>query len=234
MLLVSLPRSLIISTNIRKVTNKMVTAITSSNRWKTTLRCRKPWAVSLEQHGWFKKKGMATVGRNMAAPLLFLNLILYILVVGFGSWCLNRLINGQTNNPGFGGNGATMFFLVFAILAGVVGVASKFSGGNHIRAWRNDSLAAAGSSALVAWAITALAFGLACKEIHIGGHRGWRLRVLEALIIILTFTQLLYLMLLHAGVFSSKYGPGYRDTEYGTGAPAVDPGHKGGVAGTRV
>lgn len=60
---------------------------------------------------------------------------------------------------GFGGNGATMFFLVFAILAGVVGVASKFSGGNHIRAWRNDSLAAAGSSALVAWAITALAFG---------------------------------------------------------------------------
>ena len=177
---------------------------------------------------------MATVGRTMAAPLLFLNLILYILVVGFGSWCLNRLINGQTNNPGFGGNGATMFFLVFAILAGVVGVASKFSGGNHIRAWRNDSLAAAGASALVAWAITALAFGLACKEIHIGGHRGWRLKVLEALIIILTFTQLLYLMLLHAGVFSSKYGPGYRDTAYGTGAPAVDPGHKGGVAGTRV
>lgn len=57
MLLVPLPRSLIISTNIRKVTNKMVTAITSSNRWKTTLRSRKPWAMSLEQHGWFKKKG---------------------------------------------------------------------------------------------------------------------------------------------------------------------------------
>ena len=52
-----------------------------------------------------------------------------------------------------------MFFLVFSILAGVVGVVSKFSGGNHIRAWRNDSLAAAGSSSLVAWAITALAFG---------------------------------------------------------------------------
>lgn len=61
--------------------------------------------------------------------------------------------------PGFGGNGATMFFLMFSILAAVLGIVSKFAGGNHIRAWRNDSLAAAGSSSLVAWAVTALAFG---------------------------------------------------------------------------
>lgn len=60
---------------------------------------------------------------------------------------------------GFGGNGATMFFLVFAILAAVLGIISKLLGGNHLRAWRNDSLAAAGSSAIVAWAVTALAFG---------------------------------------------------------------------------
>ncbi|XP_010262475.1 PREDICTED: uncharacterized protein LOC104600988 [Nelumbo nucifera] len=176
------------------------------------------------------------VGRNIAAPLLFLNLILYTLVVGFASWCLNRFINGQTGNPGFGGNGATIFFLVFSILAGVVGVASKFAGSNHMRAWRNDSLAAAGSSSLVAWAVTALAFGLACKEISIGGWRSWRLRILEALIIILTFTQLLYLLLLHAGLVSSKYGPGYRDTtNYGLGAAEVEPAHKvGGMTGVRA
>lgn len=60
---------------------------------------------------------------------------------------------------GFGGNGATMFFLMFAILAAVLGIVSKFAGGNHIRAWRNDSLAAAGSLSLVTWAVTALAFG---------------------------------------------------------------------------
>ncbi|MCL7022818.1 hypothetical protein MKW94_006885 [Papaver nudicaule] len=153
---------------------------------------------------------MATVGKTLAGPLLFLNLILYICVVGFGSWCLNKFINGSTNYPGFGGNGATMFFIIFSILAGVVGVASKLAGASHIRAWRNDSLAAAGSSALVAWAITALAFGLACKEIDVGGHRGLRLRILEGLIIVLFFTQLFYLLLLHAGLFSSKYGPGYR------------------------
>ncbi|XP_043720810.1 membrane protein PM19L [Telopea speciosissima] len=176
-----------------------------------------------------------TMGRNTVAPLLYLNLIMYIIVVGFASWSINRFINGQTNDPGFGGNGATMFFLIFALLAGVVGVTSKLAGGSHIRSWRSDSLAAAASSSLVAWAITALAFGLACKEIHIGGYRGWRLKVLEAFIIILAFTQLIYVVLLHAGIFSSSYGPGYREPGYGVGvgAPVTDPGHKGGV-GTRV
>ena len=128
------------------------------------------------------------VGRNLAAPLLFLNLIMYIIVVGFASWNLNHFINGQTNYPGnnnlrriiliiimiikiimrslmhgflsgVAGNGATFYFLIFAILAGVLGVVSKLAGGNHIRSWRSDSLAAAAASATVAWAVTMLAFG---------------------------------------------------------------------------
>ncbi|GLT42074.1 hypothetical protein SLA2020_160950 [Shorea laevis] len=177
------------------------------------------------------------VGRNMAAPLLFLNLVMYAIVLGFASWCINRFINGQTNHPSFGGNEATSFFLTFAILAAVVGIVSKFAGGNHIRAWRNDSLAAAGASSLIAWALTALAFGFACKQINIGGWRGWRLRILEAFIIILTFTELLYLSLIHAGIFSCRYGPGYRDTDYGMhGVGGVDPAQKGSAvpAGARV
>ncbi|KAJ7955503.1 AWPM-19-like family protein [Quillaja saponaria] len=181
---------------------------------------------------------MATVGRNIAAPLLFLNLVMYFIVLGFASWCLNRYINGQTNHPSFGGNGATPFFLTFAMLAAVVGIVSKFAGGNHVRAWRSDSLAAAGSSAIITWALTVLAFGLACKEISIGGYRGWRLRIVEAFIIILAITQLLYLLMIHAGVFSSRYGPGYRDTDYRLGgAAAGDPMHKGtggAVTGSRV
>lgn len=63
------------------------------------------------------------------------------------------------SSAGVAGNGATFYFLVFAILAGVLGVASKLAGGNHIRSWRSDSLAAAAASATVAWAVTALAFG---------------------------------------------------------------------------
>ncbi|MBO8631024.1 hypothetical protein INO08_15045, partial [Staphylococcus aureus] len=63
------------------------------------------------------------IGRNIAAPLLFLNLAMYIVVVGFASWNLNKFINGQTHYPGVAGNGATMYFLIFSILAGVLGVA---------------------------------------------------------------------------------------------------------------
>lgn len=184
---------------------------------------------------------MGIVGRTVAAPLLFLNFVLYIIVLGFASWCVNRYINGQAH-PSLGGNPATSYFLSFAILAAVLGIASKFAGGTHMRAWRNDSLAAAGATSLVAWAVTVLAFGFACKEITLKGHRGWRLKVVEALIIILTLTELLYLLLIHAGMMSSRYGPGYRDnrdTGYGTGGHGTDPaghtGHKGtGIPESRV
>lgn len=68
---------------------------------------------------------------------------------------------------------------------------------------------------------------MACKEINVGGHRGWRLRIIEAFIIILTFTELLYVMLVHAGLYSSRYGPGYRDTDYGMGTHPTETGVKG-------
>lgn len=37
--------------------------------------------------------------RNMAGPLLLLNLVMYFIVLFFASWCLNRYINGQTDHP---------------------------------------------------------------------------------------------------------------------------------------
>ncbi|KAL0349063.1 UNVERIFIED_CONTAM: Membrane protein PM19L [Sesamum angustifolium] len=41
---------------------------------------------------------MAGTGtRSLAAPLLFLNLIMYFIVLGFASWCSNN--NGQTAHP---------------------------------------------------------------------------------------------------------------------------------------
>jgi len=84
-------------------------------------------------------------------------LLLHCFLSGYGVNSFVWLIKKKL--PGFGGNGATGYFLTFAILACVVGMVSKFVGGAHIRAWRGDSLAAAGSASLVAWAITALAFG---------------------------------------------------------------------------
>lgn len=57
------------------------------------------------------------------------------------------------------GNSATGFFVVFALIAGVVGIASLLSGLNHIRQWNIDSLPAATSAAAIAWSLTLLAMG---------------------------------------------------------------------------
>ncbi|ONK70872.1 uncharacterized protein A4U43_C04F2400 [Asparagus officinalis] len=87
--------------------------------------------AKLESINLYVHQKMAGVGRNVAAPLLFLNLVMYLIVIGFASWCLNHFINGQTDHPGLAGNGATFYFLVFSILAGVIGVTSKLSGAYH-------------------------------------------------------------------------------------------------------
>uniref|UniRef100_A0A453PHI9 Uncharacterized protein n=1 Tax=Aegilops tauschii subsp. strangulata TaxID=200361 RepID=A0A453PHI9_AEGTS len=72
-------------------------------------------------------------------------------------------------------NTATGYLLVFSLMAGVVGACSVLPALLHVRApWHSESLAAAASTGLVSWALTALAFGLACKHITLG-NRGRRL-----------------------------------------------------------
>ena len=34
--------------------------------------------------------------RNVAGPLLLLNLVLYVLMMGFASWALNSFVNGRS------------------------------------------------------------------------------------------------------------------------------------------
>jgi len=57
------------------------------------------------------------------------------------------------------GNAATGFFVIFAVIAGVVGVASALAGFHHVRAWSAESLPAAASAGFVAWTLTLLAMG---------------------------------------------------------------------------
>ncbi|MBA0568765.1 hypothetical protein Golob_006235, partial [Gossypium lobatum] len=115
-----------------------------------------------------------------AALLLFLNFCMYVIVLGIGAWAMNRAIDyGFIIGPGFKlpahfspiyfpmGNAATGFFVTFAMLAGVVGVASAIAGINHIRSWNASSLPSAASIAGVAWTFTLLAMGFACKEIEL-------------------------------------------------------------------
>ncbi|KDP32936.1 hypothetical protein JCGZ_12967 [Jatropha curcas] len=151
--------------------------------------------------------------RDLIGPLLAVNFIVYLIILGLAGWSLDKYINGEQSHPHLGGNPATNFMLVFALLGGVIGGSSVVVGLFHFRSWRSDSLASASSLAIISCVITALAFGLACKEIILGGHRGKRLQTLEALIVISLLSQFLYIVLLHAGIYSPQYGPGYRGSD---------------------
>ncbi|XP_057949008.1 membrane protein PM19L-like [Malania oleifera] len=148
--------------------------------------------------------------KQVAGLLLGLNFCMYVIVLGIGAWAMNRAIDhGFIIGPGFDlpahfspiyfpmGNAATGFFVMFALIAGVVGAASALSGINHLRSWTIDSLPGAASAAVIAWALTLLAMGFACKEIELR-IRNSRLRTMEAFIIILSATQLLYIAAIHS------------------------------------
>ncbi|CAD5194627.1 unnamed protein product [Musa acuminata subsp. malaccensis] len=149
--------------------------------------------------------------KPVASLLLFLNFCMYVVVTAIGGWAINVAINrGFIIGPELAlpahfapvyfpiGNFATGFFVVFALIAGTVGAASAIAGFNHIRFWNYDSMQPAASSAVTAWLLTLLAMGLACKEIVLEG-RNARLRTMEAFLIILSVTQLVYILVIHGG-----------------------------------
>ncbi|KAL6991370.1 hypothetical protein U1Q18_009484 [Sarracenia purpurea var. burkii] len=148
--------------------------------------------------------------KPVASLLLVLNFCMYVIVLGIGGWSINRAIDhGFIIGPGFDlpahfspiyfpmGNAATGFLVIFALIAGVVGIASVIYGLNHIRFWNVDSLPAAASAATIAWSLTLLAMGFAWKEIELES-RNARLKTMEAFLIILSVTQLLYIASIHS------------------------------------
>ncbi|KAF9672564.1 hypothetical protein SADUNF_Sadunf11G0055300 [Salix dunnii] len=153
--------------------------------------------------------------RSVASVLLVLNLCMYVIVLGIGGWAMNRAIDyGFIIGPGYElpahfspiyfpmGNAATGFFVTFSLIAGAVGVASAIVGLNHTRSWSSDSIPSAASTAAIAWTLTLLAMGFASKEIELS-IRNARLRTMEAFMIILSATQLLYIAVIH-GASSSR------------------------------
>ncbi|XP_050232348.1 membrane protein PM19L [Mercurialis annua] len=154
--------------------------------------------------------------KPVATLLLVLNFCMYAIILGIGSWAMNRAIDhGFIIGPDFSlpahfspiyfpmGNAATGFFVMFALIAGVVGAASALAGLNHIRSWTADSLPAAASVAAIAWSLTLLAMGFGCKEIELH-NRNARLRTMEAFLIILSATQLLYIAAIHSAATNKR------------------------------
>ncbi|XP_034601276.1 membrane protein PM19L [Setaria viridis] len=141
---------------------------------------------------------------------LFLNLIMYVIVAAIAGWAINYSI-GESMNSLQGasppvrlfpiyfpiGNLATGFFVIFALITGVVGISTSLTGLHDVGQGFPANMMSAAASALITWTLTLLAMGLACKEISVSG--GPRARTLEAFTIILSGTQLLCVGSLHAG-----------------------------------
>ncbi|WOG96594.1 hypothetical protein DCAR_0415930 [Daucus carota subsp. sativus] len=132
--------------------------------------------------------------RGLMRVILIVNFVAYLIVLGLAAWSIDKYIDGEQDHPHLGGNPSTSFMLIFALIAGAIGECSVLIGFTHLRAWRSDSLATAASSAIISWAVTALAFGY---------------QTLEAFITISTVSQLIYVLLMHAGMLSTRFGPSY-------------------------
>ncbi|KAK9706902.1 hypothetical protein RND81_07G159600 [Saponaria officinalis] len=135
--------------------------------------------------------------RPAATFLLFLNFCMYAVVVGICGWAMNRIVN--YGSVGGGQNGVTTFFVMYSLIAGAVGAASCLFGLNHVRTTASDSLPAAAAAASISWGLTILALGFASKHIRLHTDSE-RLKALEALIIILSATMLLYLGAIHGAM----------------------------------
>ncbi|CAO2818716.1 unnamed protein product [Amaranthus hypochondriacus] len=148
--------------------------------------------------------------RSAAALLLIVNLILYFVIVLMSSWAVNHGIEKSHEQASVlklpakifpiyfpFGNMATGFFIILSLLIGVVGMTTSLLGMFNVMEWSVASLYAAASSSFATWALTLLAMGLACKEIHLG-HVDSNLRTLEVIMIIVSGTQLVCTGAIHA------------------------------------
>jgi predicted membrane protein len=171
----------------------------------------------------------AGLGRGLATPLLVLNFCLYLVAAILAGWALNRNFDASFGRgEGAVGNVVTQsFFLPITLIACMVGLASVLAGVHHMRMFRSDSLAAAAAASLIAWLLVLLAMGLACKQIHTGGNRPRRLKVVEAFIIILALFELLYLLSLHAGFGRMGHGGPGAGAGAGTSTGIGMGGHHG-------
>ncbi|XP_020577086.1 uncharacterized protein LOC110022472 [Phalaenopsis equestris] len=163
---------------------------------------------------------MATEGpKALATFFLFINLLMYAILVVVAGWALNYGIDETPQSvselslparlfPVYYpiGNLATGFVVMFSLIAGLVGVAASLTGLQNVVQGSTSGLLSAAASSVMAWGLTLLAMGLACKEISIG----WRtagLRALETLTIMASGTQLLCTGAIHAALPSTISQP---------------------------
>ncbi|KAF5752318.1 hypothetical protein HS088_TW01G00226 [Tripterygium wilfordii] len=150
--------------------------------------------------------------QTTAFLILLLNLGLYTIITIIAAWAVNHGIQrSRESASGLSvplqifpiyfpfGNMATGFFVIFSLLAGVVGMGTSLIGLQHVKQWDISGIYAVAASSMMSWSLTLLAMGFACKEINLG-YRDSNLRTLEVVTIIAGATHMIGTGAIHAGV----------------------------------
>ncbi|KAF7837212.1 membrane protein PM19L [Senna tora] len=110
--------------------------------------------------------------KSVASILLVLNLVLYLIVIVIASWAVNHGIERSRETASVlstparifpiyfpFGNMATGFFIIFSLIAGVVGFTTSLTGLQNVMQWNAPNLYAAAMSSFITFALTLLAMG---------------------------------------------------------------------------
>jgi ABC-type Mn2+/Zn2+ transport system permease subunit len=73
------------------------------------------------------------------------------------------------------GNAVTNTLLIIALIASVVGMTASFVGTHYLWLWRTKTLDTIAAILLIAWLLTLLVMGIACKDIHTSSYHNKRL-----------------------------------------------------------
>lgn len=147
---------------------------------------------------------MAAIEKNHILGLVVWLAVLDLILLALAGYCLDKLFDGALP----GQNGATFTLIVLSLVAGMLLVAAIISGVTHFHHYNSGSVGSASTTALIAWVAMLLAFGLACKQIDLGGT-GSKTQALEAFVFITTIFTTIYVLILHGGLFHPKLGVGY-------------------------
>lgn len=110
------------------------------------------WLVTWQIHWWWTESS-SYITSSLS------NFFLHKIKMCFEFCLIVLLVFVKWVETDLGGNPSTSFMLIFALIGGGMGASSMLAGFFHLRKWTSHSLASAASSAIISWAITALAFG---------------------------------------------------------------------------
>ncbi|KAK4783025.1 hypothetical protein SAY86_007399 [Trapa natans] len=150
--------------------------------------------------------------KSTAFILLILNLFLYFIITVTAAWATKHAIE-KTHETAVVlrtparifpmyfpmGNMVTGYFVMLALLVGIVGMTTSATGIQDVTRGTPSSFHAAAASSLITFFLSLLAMGFACKEINVSWTDS-TLRFLEVITIIVTFLQLFCAGAIHAGV----------------------------------